>query len=312
MTENEVIYETSIETVPRGINFPDSLGRIGDGYPEKEYYVFLKEINKIQSQKLKIDEKWERKFNLIHSFIDKNKCHPYWSYKFVGLKSTLKTESRSKYRKEKLTTLFNCNHVKSDGSICSKLLPSLYSIKPDPFKCTQHAKRCPNCKDWIDSHGSNKKYDDYCARCFKRLFPDDPRSLLIFEKSKEIYVRNAISKKALENDLFRDFIHDKPLYTGGCDCTHRRRIDHRKLIGNTILAVETDEYAHKAYDDEDEKLRYDDLYMIHSAKWIFIRFNPDDTKKVKIETLIEEIEKQIKRIQNEENDELLEIIKLFY
>ena len=52
-------------------------------------------------------------------------------------------------------------------------------------------------------------------------------------------VRNRI------NQEFEGFIHDTPLYTGNCDCTHRRRIDHRKMIGNTILAIETDEFGHR-------------------------------------------------------------------
>ena len=123
-------------------------------------------------------------------------------------------------------------------------------------------------------------------------------------------VRNAI------NSNFEGFLHDKPLYTGNCNCTHRRRIDHRKLIGNTILAIETDEFGHRRYDPKDEEIRYDDLYMIHSGKWIFIRFNPDDNiSKVdiadKIDVLIDKIKECISRIQNEENLELLEIYKLY-
>jgi len=124
-------------------------------------------------------------------------------------------------------------------------------------------------------------------------------------------VRNAI------NTNFEGFIHDKPLYTGGCDCTHRRRIDHRKLIGNTILAIETDEFGHRGYDSKDEEIRYDDLYMIHSGKWIFIRFNPDDNiSKVdiddKINVLVDKIKECILRIKNDENSELIEIYKLYY
>ena len=96
-------------------------------------------------------------------------------------------------------------------------------------------------------------------------------------------VRNAI------NTIFEGFVHDRPLYTGNCDCSHRRRIEHflisqseikkrihykfalriymnhRKLIGNTILAVETDEFGHRSYDQHDEEIRYDDLFMIHSG-----------------------------------------------
>lgn len=187
-------------------------------------------------------------------------------------------------------------------------------------KCKAHGggNRCPNCINWIDSRSGSSKYDSYCATCFKRVFPDDPRSKIIHIHTKEIQVRNAIAEKAIDNQYFQGFIHDKPLYTGNCDCTHRRRIDHRKLIGNTILAVETDEYAHRNYDEKQEEIRYNDLYMIHSGKWIYIRFNPDDIKSQKIDledriiVLLEEIEKQIIRIENDKNTDLIEIIKLFY
>jgi hypothetical protein len=150
------------------------------------------------------------------------------------------------------------------------------------------------------------------------VFPDDPRSKVIYAHTKEIRVRNAISEYSEINKEFEGFIHDRPLYTGNCDCTHRRRIDHRKLFGNTILAIETDEFCHRGYDTYDEEIRYDDLYMIHSGKWIFIRFNPDSTRNDKtdiedrITQLLEEMEKQIERIKNDENEELVEIIKMFY
>ena len=91
---------------------------------------------------------------------------------------------------------------------------------------------------------------------------------------------------------------------------------HRKIIGNTILAIETDEFGHRGYDQIDEEIRYHDLYMVHSGKWVFIRFNPDDNfSKVdiedKIDKLIETMEKCISRIENNENSELLEIHKLY-
>jgi hypothetical protein len=95
----------------------------------------------------------------------------------------------------------------------------------------------------------------------------------------------------------------------------RRRIDHRKLIGSTLLCIETDEFAHRGYDPLDEEIRYHDLYMVHSGKWIFIRFNPDGKGvdiEDKLDRLIEEIQNQIERIEMEENTELLEIVKLFY
>jgi hypothetical protein len=179
-------------------------------------------------------------------------------------------------------------------------------------KCITHGGgiRCPNCIDWIDSRSGSKVYDGYCATCFKRIFPDDERSKIIYTHTKEIMVRNAI------NTNFEGFIHDKPLYTDNCNCTHKRRIDHRKLIGNTVLAIETDEFGHIGYDKKDEEIRYHDLFMIHSGKWIFIRFNPDNNiSKVdiddKIDKLIETINDCINRINNDENKELLEIIEMY-
>jgi len=177
--------------------------------------------------------------------------------------------------------------------------------------CIEHGggERCPNCVSWPDSRGGRRGYDGYCATCFKHIFPEDPRSKVVYAHTKEICVRNAI------NEQFEGFIHDKPLYTGHCDCTMRRRIDHRKLIGATLLCVETDEFGHKKYDPKDEEIRYDDLFMVHSGKWIFIRFNPDgkgvDTED-KLARLMEEIQIQMERIENEENNELVDIIKLFY
>ena len=179
-------------------------------------------------------------------------------------------------------------------------------------KCASHGGgiRCPNCVDWIDSRSGTSKYDGYCITCFKRIFPQDPRSKVIHSHNKEMMVRNMI------NANFDGFVHNRPLYTGGCDCTHRRRIDHRKLINSTILAIETDEFGHRGYNQKDEEIRYDDVYMIHSGKWIFIRFNPDDNvSKVdisdKLDKLIETIEECVVRIENDCNTELVEIIKLY-
>jgi len=128
--------------------------------------------------------------------------------------------------------------------------------------------------------------------------------------TKEMMVRREVDER------FDGFIHDKPLYTGKGDCTHRRRIDHRKLIGNTILAIETDEFGHRGYDERDEEIRYDDVYMIHSGKWIFIRFNPDSNiSKIdiqdKLDTLVNTIEECISIIEKEENEEYVKIIRLY-
>jgi hypothetical protein len=205
---------------------------------------------------------------------------------------------------------------------CVEIKPKRYYICVEPGcrklsagktnKCASHGGglRCPNCIDWVDSRSGNPKYDGYCITCFKHCFPNDKRCTLTRTRSKELMVRNVI------NGFFKGFIHDTPLYTGSCDCTHRRRIDHRKLIGNTILAIETDEFGHRGYNKHDEEIRYDDLYMIHSGKWIFIRFNPDNNVSktdivIKLFCLIESIRKCIKRIEQDKNTELLEIYKLY-
>ena len=72
------------------------------------------------------------------------------------------------------------------------------------------------------------------------------------------------------------------------------------------------------YDKRDEEIRYDDLYMVYSGKWIFIRFNPDGcgveplAMEDKLARLMEEVETQTARIERSENTELVEIVKLFY
>jgi len=185
--------------------------------------------------------------------------------------------------------------------------------------CKGHGggQRCPNCKDWPDSRSGSKKYDGYCATCFKHVFPTNPRSTILYQKSHETKVRNYL------NEHMKGFIHDKPLHTGHCDCTHRRRLDFRLLIGDTMLVVEVDERQHGGYDKKDEEIRYHDLYMVFSGKWIFIRFNPDSytnkkSKRVnpdihtRLPVLRTEIHRQMNRIEHGENTELVEIHKLYY
>jgi len=178
-------------------------------------------------------------------------------------------------------------------------------------KCKGQEGICP-----LKQRG-NPKYKNYCSACYSNNFPLDPLTLQIRKKTKEIAVRDFINSK------YEGFQHDKVLWTGNCDCTIRRRIDHRKLIGNTLLVIETDENQHKSYDDMDEEIRYDDLYMAYSGKWIYIRFNPDvftnnEGDRInpsitdRFNTLEKEINKQIKRIEKEKNKELLEIIYLYY
>jgi hypothetical protein len=72
-----------------------------------------------------------------------------------------------------------------------------------------------------------------------------------------------------------------------------------------------------------EQARDNDLFMAYSGKWIYIRFNPDKyiNKKGKrrnpdiatrLRKLKEVIEEQIKRINAEQNTELVERIYMYY
>ena len=98
-----------------------------------------------------------------------------------------------------------------------------------------------------------KKYRGYCSFCFQHLFPTDPLTFQISCKTKEIALRDYI------NTHFNGFHHDEPLWVGECDCSIRRRIDHRVLIYDTLLCVETDEHQNQKYDKEDEIARYHDI-----------------------------------------------------
>ena len=133
-------------------------------------------------------------------------------------------------------------------------------------------KRCKANSEYYCGIAGNRKYKGYCTSCFQQLFPKDPLTFQIRSKTKELAVRDFI------NINFDGWQHDKPLFTNHCECDIRRRIDHRVLIGNSLLVVETDENQHKSYDVMDEEIRYDDLMMAYSGKWIYIRFNPDKHK----------------------------------
>ena len=199
-----------------------------------------------------------------------------------------------------------------------------FNFEGKPYKycksCSQEGMidvRSIKCKGTLCETQVHFKYDGYCTHCFKHMFPNDPRTKNMYNKTKEFIVREYI------NENFDGFEHDKVMHVGGCDCTNRHRIDHRILIGNTLLAIETDENQHKWYDKTSENERYDNMFMVHGGKWIWIRFNPDSYKdnngirknpdiKSRLETLGKEIRKQMGRIKNDENTEMHEIIKLFY
>jgi hypothetical protein len=211
------------------------------------------------------------------------------------------------------TCIFDGCRTQSNFNILGQTIPLYCSIHKKDDMVNVISKKCIGDNCLIRG---NRNYKGYCTYCFQHLFPNDPKALQIKCKTKEIAVRDFI------NTNYEGFQHDKPLYIGDCNCSNRRRIDHRKLINNTILAIETDEFQHKNYIKDDEISRYNDLYMAFSAKFIFIRFNPDkyieNGKSLnpmlgkRLPILKIEIDKQIKRIEDNLNNELVEIVYLYY
>lgn len=199
------------------------------------------------------------------------------------------------------------------GDSSTNILSHCKLCKPNNYIDLKHAL----CKNSHCITRAGEKYRGYCAWCFQHIFPDDP---IAHEIKKKTYEMTVVTEVLAYDSSYK---HDTALFIGGCDCSIRRRIDLWKMINNTILAIEIDEYQHSNYDKEDERIRYDDLFMGFSGKWIFIRFNPnnfrDSNGKIKkvpmknrLNMLLNTIKYQEKRIENEENNELIEIHKLFF
>jgi len=111
-------------------------------------------------------------------------------------------------------------------------------------------------------------YDNHCYRCYAREFPDDPK-VQAKQRAEE-------TVKAYINSHFKDFVHNHQMDTAHCVCDHRRRIDHRRVVGNTLLCVETDEHHHIYYKKDDTDTHYHDMLMGWVGKLCFVRFDPDD------------------------------------
>jgi len=202
---------------------------------------------------------------------------------------------------------------------CGKVQPT-FGMKTDkkPSCCIScKTDTMVNIKDIMCFCGAKKKYSYYCTKCFEYNFPHDPRTALIRARTEENIVREYLAEN------YSNFIHNTALWTDQKDCTCRRRIDFRTLIGNTLLCIEVDENQHKYYDNNDTDKRYNDIMMRHGSKMIFIRFNPhlyidsDGNRKnpempSRLNVLKSTIDTQINRINNGENTELLEVVLLFF
>ncbi len=252
---------------------------------------------------------------------------------------------RPSYGYEKMKPLFCIGHKKEDmkdvvSLICEHNgcnLRANYGYDKKATRCTNHkledmienghkSLRCPgppgargaDGKCPIEQRGTSK-YDGYCTTCFPLAFPNDPRTITVKKNSHELLVRDYLHVTYPE----LNFVHDKPLWTHNCECAHRRRIDLRTIVEGVMLAVEVDEHQHKYKDTKDEEIRYDDVFMIHSGKWIFVRYNPhsytngdgkrkNPPKAERFAVLKTTIDNILNRIKSEKNNELIEIHKLYY
>ena len=89
-----------------------------------------------------------------------------------------------------------------------------------------------------------------------------------------------------------------------------------------MLCIEIDENQHKYYTHYDEFKRYNEILCDFTCKYIFIRYNPDKyikngkkynpNIKKRLARLDRVIKKQILRIKNNKNTDLLEIKHLYY
>ena len=114
-----------------------------------------------------------------------------------------------------------------------------------------------------------KNLDGFYSRCFAQLKPGDPR---VKSSLPEIITRDAVY-----NAGFTDFIPNKVFSSNNCNCTHAYRLDCK--VGNTMIAIEIDEHEHSGYSLLNDEIRYNGLMMVTGTNWVIIRFNPDRTRK---------------------------------
>lgn len=242
----------------------------------------------------------------------------------------IKGGKRTHCAKCKTPEMINLSNTKC---LCGKA-NAIFGIRGKKPKCCSQCKTsqminlaCTKCSSNYSPYNiqcdieGNKKYDGFCTHCFANLFPDNPKTKMIRTKSKELQVVNYISTR------IKGFYHDKPLYVNlndpGCDCSSKRRIDLRKLIGNTMLCIEVDENQHRGYCEIDEEKRYNELVSDFTGNWVFIRYNPDKYKdshgkcrnpkmEKRLEKLLKETKRYVEKIENGGNTDLIEIFHLYF
>ncbi len=184
----------------------------------------------------------------------------------------------------KLNGMQNIISKKCENDECNIL--ACYNIKGEkkPKYCKLHksyemvdivTKTCKS--EWCDVR-ANKKFKNYCCRCYVFLFPNEPISKNF--KTKEKSVTDFLQEKFPNLNWFFDKLAPNAI--------SKRRPDAVVDLGSKILIVEIDENQHKNYDCVCENKRLMEISVDYQHKpIIFIRFNPDqyiDDKGQKIKS----------------------------
>ena len=217
--------------------------------------------------------------NVKSSTCEQEGCSKQPSYNYQGQK---KGRFCKQHKEDGMVDVINptCEHLE-----CGKQPVYNYRGEKKGRFCSEHKEegminvKSSTCEqEGCDVIVQSSKYDNYCTHCFANLFPHDPRTAEIRTKSKEIQWVNAIFQCFPQ----LDWIWDQPLYvdfSGGC-CATKRRIDLRVLVEHVVqglfwLCIEIDENQHKGYAEGYEEMRYNDLFVDYSGRYVFLRINPD-------------------------------------
>ena len=162
-----------------------------------------------------------------------------------------------------------------------KIQPSFnYKTEKKALYCFKHKLDdminviCNYCNNqWCGIRVNTNKYDGYCLYCFINMFPEKPVTRNY--KTKEHSVVEFIK----ENFKDLTWISDKKIQDG---CS-RRRPDLIVDLGYQIIIIEVDENQHEGYENSCENKRLMEISQdLGFRPIIFIRFNPDDYIKNKI------------------------------
>ena len=145
--------------------------------------------------------------------------------------------------------------------------------------CPKHGgiALCINCINWPDPQHKNPEYGNYCARCFKNKWPEDPKSKHKRQKVKEDRVKTFLQ----ENDI--SFVQDRAVLDrdSSCDKSTNRpdfQVQHtyQELV-SIYLEIDESQHQTRSYTDTCELVRLNDIAISHQYRRpiVVLRYNPD-------------------------------------